>query len=330
MRPQGDSYGAHTVTVFVPGLTGREPWPLAWPRSLARFIARASATAQASEGLTDRTLELFGLAKSTGLAALARLGEGQAPSTQWWVRCDPVHLAVDGDRLLLVDNETVGLTDEEARRLSRVVTEVFAEENGAIEVLAPHRWYLTLPRPRALQVASLAEVTGRNIQNLLPEGDQRYWRTRLNEVQMVLHQALVGSHGGEGSGLCINSVWFWGPGLAPAEAPARFARVYTDDVLFKGAATLTHSSWAPTPASPEEFAHEGPILLVLRGAQGPVQYGDPEGWSVFLEAFVTSWLQPLAKRLAGGSLQELIVVGDRGPAFHLTRRDLWRFWRSWR
>lgn len=330
MRPQSDSSGARTVTVFVPGLTGGDPWPLPWPRSFARFIARASAKTHAGEGLADRTLELFGLAKNTGLAALARLGEGQAPSAQWWVRCDPVHLAVDGDRLLLVDNETIGLADEEARRLSRVVAEVFAEENGAIEVHAPHRWYLTLPRPRALQVASLAEVTGRNIQGLLPEGDQRYWRTRLNEVQMVLHQALVGSHGGEGPGLCINSVWFWGPGLAPVDAPARFARVYTDDALFKGAATLTHGSWAPTPASPEELAHEGPILLVLRGAQGPVQYGDTEGWSVFLEAFVKSWLQPLAKRLAGGSLQELIVVGDRGPAFHLTRRDLWRFWRSWR
>ena len=330
MSPQGGSSSAPTVTVFVPGLTGSDSWPLAWPRSLARFMARARAKTSLSEGLADRTLELFGLTKSTGLAALARLGEGQAPSAQWWVRCDPVHLAVDGDRLLLADNETIGLTGEEAFRLSRVVTEVFAEEGGMIEAHAPNRWYLTLPAPKALRVASLAEVTGHNIQGFLPEGDQRYWRTRLNEVQMVLHQALVGSHGGEGPGLCVNSVWFWGPGFAQVDAPARFARVYTDDVLLKGAARFTQSSWAPTPASAQELAHEGPILLVLRGAQGPVQYGDTEGWSAVLEALVTTWLQPLAKRHADGSLQELVVVGDRGPAFHLTRRDLWRFWRSWR
>ncbi len=330
MSPKGAPFLPHTVTVFVPGLTGRDPWPLAWPRSLASFLARVRTTTTLGEGLAARVLDLFGLHEGIGLAALARLGEGQAPSAQWWARCDPVHLAVDGDRLLLADNETIGLTGEEALRLSRLVAAIFAEEGGTIEVHAPNRWYLTLPSPKALQVATLDEVTGQNIQNFLPLGDQRFWRTRLNEVQMVLHQALVGSHGGEGPRLCVNSVWFWGPGSAPTDAPARFSSVYTDDVLIKGAANITQASCAPAPKSARGLVNEGSILLVLRGAQGPVQYGDTEGWSLFLEALVTSWLRPLAKRLADGSLHELIVVGDRGPAFHLTRRDLWRFWRLWR
>lgn len=330
MSPASGPSSPHTVTVLVPGLTGGDPWPLAWPRSLARFMGRARTQAIPGEGLTDRVLSLFGLPPDTGLAALARLGEGQSPSSHWWVRCDPVHLAVDGDRLLLADNETIGLTSTEALRLSRIVAEVFIEEGGAIEVHAPNRWYLTLSIPKALRVASLAEVTGRNIQNFLPEGDQTFWRTRLNETQMVLHQALMDSHGGEGHGLCVNSVWFWGPGCAPARSPTRFSSVYTDDVLIKGAARITEAFSAHAPEGVQGLAADGSILLVLRGAQGPVQYGDTEGWSVFLEALVTGWLHPLAKHITDGSLQELIVVGDRGPAFHLTRRDLWRFWRSWR
>lgn len=320
----------HTVTILVPGLTGREPWPITWPRALARFLARARTEAIGSAGLARRVLELFGLPEDTGLAALARMGEGHAASAGWWVRCDPVHLAVDGDRLLLADNETIGLTADEAVRLSRLVAELFTEEGGTIEVHAPNRWYLTLPAPKALAVATLAEVTGQNIQNHLPLGDQRFWRTRLNEIQMLLHQALVGSHGGEGPSLCVNSVWFWGPGSAPAKAPSRFSWVYTDDVVLKGAAEITQASSAPAPQGVEGLAQEGPLLLVLRGAEGPVQYGDTEGWSVFLEALVVNWLRPLGRELARGSLHELIVMGDRGPAFHLSRRDLWRFWRSWR
>lgn len=320
---------ADKVTLWVPGLTGGPTWPIPWPRALARLLARAQPGPSLRDGWAERILDLFGLPQTSGLAALTRLGEGQDFDTRWWVRCDPVYLAVDGDRLLLADNETLELAADEAARLSRIVTSVFAEEGGVVEVHAPTRWYLTLPAPEPLVVASLAQVAGHNIQDYLPAGNGRYWQTRLNETQMLLHQALVGSHGGEGLGLCVNSVWFWGPGFAPARSARVFSQVYADDALLKGAAHTTQAPCMPHPSGIDALMGKGDVLVALQGAQGPMQYGDTEAWTVFLEALVASWLIPITERLARGQIQELTIMGDRGPVFCLHRRDLWRFWRSW-
>lgn len=330
MSARRESAAVQRVTVFIPGLTGGPQWPAPWPRSLARVLARAQKEDRLSAGFSERALDLFGLPHTAGLAALARLGEGQAADGRWWVRCDPVYLAVDGDRLLLVDNETLGLAADEAMRLSGLVGSVFAAEGGVIEVCAPTRWYLTLPAPEPLVVASLAEVTGHNVHDYLPTGNSRYWRTRLNEAQMLLHQALIGTHGGEGLGVCVNSVWFWGPGRIAATTARSFSQVYTDDTLLAGAARATQTACAPVPSGPDDLDSRGHVLVVLRGAQGSVQYGDTEGWSAFLETVATSWLQPLTEQLARGAISELVVSGDHGPLFRLTRRDRWRFWRGWR
>jgi len=130
--------------------------------------------------------------------------------------------------------------------------------------------------------------------------------------------------------MCVNSVWFWGPGYAPTTATRTFSHVYTDDVLMSGAAQATHAACTPVPSGCEGVNCEGDVLIVLRGAQGPVQYGDTLAWSAFLEALVAAWLTPLKERLARDQIQELVIGGDRGPMFRLTRRDLWRFWRAWR
>ncbi|MHB8254351.1 MAG: hypothetical protein ACYDEV_11770 [Acidiferrobacter sp.] len=318
------------VTLLVPGLAGGQEWPVAWPRALARLLARAEREDTLREGWAQRALGLFGLPPASGVAALARLGEGGARDERWWVRCDPVHLAVDGDRLLLLDNEMLEIAADEAVRLKGIVASVFAEEGGIVEVYAPTRWYLTLPAPEPLVVSVLTDVIGHNVHDYLPTGNSRYWRTRLNEAQMLLHQALVGSHGGEGAEHCVNSVWFWGGGVVPPVTSRRFTRVYTDDVFWKGVARATQAVDKALPSGPHALDCEGGVLVVLRGARGPVSHGDTQAQSTCLMELMQDWLMPLTKDLARGHIQELTIMGDRGPSYHLTRRDLWRFWRAWR
>ena len=321
---------APAVTLYVPGLHGGAGWPNPPPAAFARALARTRRVEGGDEGYATRALALFGLPPTAGLAALARLGEGQVRDDRWWVRCDPVHLAVDGDRLLLLDNDTLTLDAKEALRLSARVGEIFADEGGVVEALAPTRWYLSLPAPEPLHATAMAEVAGRNIHDYLPAGHARYWRTRLNEAQMVLHEALSAGHGGEAARGEANSVWLWGPGRAPASVPAdpAFTRVWTDDTLVSGMARATGAAVAGEPTGVPELDHAGATLIVLRGAQGAVQYGDTEAWSSFLEAFVAAWWGPLAAAVRARRLARLSLIGDRGPC-HVLERGLWRPLAGW-
>ncbi len=321
---------APAITLYAPGLWGRAGWPERPPAVLTKALSRARRQAWAVEGYTARALALLDLPADAGLAALARLGEGRGPDDRWWVRCDPVHLAADGDRLLLLDNETVTLDTRDAARLGGLVAEVFAADGGVIEIAAPARWYLSLAAPEPLQASDMAEVAGRNIRDFLPGGNARYWRTRLNEAQMVLHEALVGRHGGEASRGEVNSVWLWGPGYAPKVRGAARPRVFSDDVLMTGMARAAQASVAALPAGPADLDLTQSSLIVLRGAQGPVQYGDTGAWLAFLETFVAVWWGPLAAAARAGRLGRLSLIGDRGPV-HTVEPGRWRtLARRWR
>lgn len=313
------------VTVFVPGLQAGGGWPASWPGALTRMLSPGDGPL-AGEGWAPRLLQLFDLPADAGLAALARLGERRAHDARWWARCDPVHLAPDGDRLLLADNETLTLDAAAAERLSAPVAALFQEEGGTLEVLAANRWYLTLPAPEPLSADAPTTLAGRDIHPHLPSGNTRYWRRRLNEAQMVL--APMADVETEASGLAVNSVWFWGAGYAPAARSGPFAEVYSDDVVVGGAACTTGARWEPLPAGPADLGAHGDALIVLRGAQAPAQYGDVTAWEGFLEAMVATWLGPLAQRLRRGDLRAVVVLGERGPTYRLRPARRFRLWRS--
>ena len=321
---------APAVTLYVPGLYGGKGWPKPPPAALTHILARTHRAPGGREGYASRALALFDLPPSAGLAGLARLGEGCVRDDRWWVRCDPVHLAVDGDRLLLLDNDTLTLEAHEAQRLSTRVASVFAVDGGTIEALAPTRWYLSLPNPEPLHAIAIAEVAGRNIHDYLPAGHARYWRTRLNEAQMVLHEALSAGHGGEAGRGEANSIWLWGPGHMPPPAKPAFTHVLTDDVLIRGMAQVTGADGTGLPAGVSHVDYTHSTLIVLRGAQGAVQYGDTEAWTAFLEAFVTAWWKPLAAAVRDRRLARLSLIGDGGPR-HILEPGWWRaFTRRWR
>lgn len=320
----------HAITLYVPALVSRWGEAAAWPPRLHAIISRARSMPLAASGWGGRTLSLFGLPEDTGLAATARLGEGLEPDAGWWVRCDPVHLAVHGDRLVLTDNDQLALDLDQAWALSEAVTSVFSEEGGAVQVCAPNRWYLTLPAPEPLLALPLAQIIGRNIHDYLPSGNGPYWRVRLTEMQMLLHQRLAGAHGGEGPAGSVNSVWFWGAGFAPSPGERIFDTVYTDDVLVRGAAHGAGSQTLPLPLKSEDIHIEGSVLLAWPRTHGLAEPEDAAPRKQVLEALMAEWIAPLIDRLRRKECEELILLGDQGPVFHWGRGDLWRFWRSWR
>lgn len=308
------------VTLYVPPLG-----TVAAPALLARRLRRARVVPDGRDAAARRAA-LFGLSAAAGLAAVARVGEGARADDAWWVRCDPVHLGVYGNRLLLTDPGILTLTAGEAQQLTALLNPLFADEGGHIEPLAPLRWYLTLPQPPLLRATAITQIAGCNVNDYLPEGDHHYWRQRLNEAQMLLHQVLPNAHGGEAQGVAVNSIWFWGPGYAPSATQVPYSALYTDDVIARGAARLAGVAVYDLPADGTEMEWHGDCLIALPEAMGTA-VGGPAVITDVLTAVVQRWIEPLQAAVAAGQVGRGIVIGDAGPQWCIDRGDRWRFWR---
>lgn len=318
-----------SLTLYVPGLFGEGDDRKAWPPFLRRWLARAQKTPGPVAEYEARLLSLWGMPSGVGLAALARIGEGLVGDDRWWIRADPVYLAIHGDNLILTEADLTDVAREEITRLASSVRDLFVSEQGVLEVVAPDRWYLTLPTPPSFSGASLKEVLGRSIDNYLPDGDRRFWRARLNEVQMVLHQSQSDCHGGEGVGIRFNSVWFWGAGRAPVSYQGPYDAIITEDVLQIGIARVAGahrhqgSYDIPTLATVGHvFVDLSALFVLMPGAQ-PVF--DEQAF----QAIMDTWLCPAGQALKAQKIEFLRLVADRGPVLTLRRADMGRWWQSW-
>lgn len=312
--------GRLIVTLYVPALGAT-----AAPAPLARLLRRARAVPDRRDP-QSRQAALFGLPALAGRAAVGRMGEGASADRAWWVRCDPVHLAVYGNRLMLTDPDLLVLTDDDARRLAALVEPLFADDGGRIEPLAPRRWYLTLPQPPALQATGIAPTAGCDINDYLPAGDRHYWHRRLNEAQMLLHQVLPQAHGGEAPGIAVNSIWFWGPGYLPASTTLPYSAIYADDVIARGAARLAGVTAHDLPADGTKMEYQGSSLIVLPRTSTGAEVG-PSVTTDELIAVAQRWVEPLQAAVAAGRIDGGVIIGDSGPQWHIGRGDRWRFWR---
>lgn len=317
--------------LFWPASSGNEPYRgLALP-TLETLLARGRRAAIAGASLERWLAAEYRLPEGLPLAPYSLRGERGEPGSHCWMRADPVHFKAHGDRLILADASRLAVTAEEARAFTEALNKHFAAE--AFEFLAPcpQRWYLrTADEPR-LRTTPTAEAAGRNVEPLLPAGnDGARWRKIVNEAQMLLHQHPLNDAREERGELAVNSVWLWGAGRDHKLA-APFDAVWTDEPLAAGLAAASGVAARPLPASaallPEE-RRDGAQLVVL---PLPVTaYGDVADWRDAVMGLEQSWFAPLLTRLKGAALQSVTLHAlgpDHGCDTALTRMDLLRFWK---
>lgn len=266
-------------------------------------------------GLAARLFALFGLdASSPPVAAVTRLADGGAPDKGWWLRADPVHLQIAGDRLILTAPGILRVSRAEAAALVDAIQLAFASDGWCLEARHPSRWYLRLPRPAAIRTTPLAEVVGHDIQPFLPQGDDGgAWRRHLNEVQMILAGTAINAEREARGEPTINSVWFWGEGALPVPPAARFVQVWSDELVGSGLASLTATRRSDLPADAHAWLAQASIpgehLLVLTNPLADA--GDP-GLVGQLER---DWFRPLVDALHRNDLAHLRIFGERGPGY---------------
>ena len=323
----------HTVTLFIPALF----WPHAsidHEMPLAPLLRKLIGRGDASQARCDEEsawlCEQFGVTKQADWpsAPIAVFGAGTPPGDEFWLCADPVHLQVNRDQLILQAPETLSITDAEAASLCAALNLHFAADH--LTFLAPqsHRWYLRTARAARIHTSSLAQAAGRDVDRMLPEGEERMaWHRVFNEVQMLLHAHPVNEEREQRGALAINSLWFSGGGTLP-RVHTSFKAVIGSSALARGLAKLAEIPFAP--AEPGMAITADNVLIELCDAATASLRLDPVGWKDALENMERRWFAPFAALLKKGSIGELVIAtiaSGHSYRWYVSRLHLWRLWR---
>jgi hypothetical protein len=219
------------------------------------------------------------------------------------------------------------LSHQEADALATAIGQHFGADLSPLP-LHPQRWYLRFPQAPRLTTTPLSVAAGRDIEPLLPQGnDAMQFRARLNELQMLLHEHPVNQAREARGDLPANSLWLWGGGCLPA-ARAMPVPVYARNVEAQALGAFCGARVQALPAHLDTQLLESDGIFLLDALSPSGQYGDAYGWREALRELERDWFVPL-----GGALRRIGPNGLRlldpvnGVALHLHASDAWRLWR---
>ncbi|MEQ1881569.1 MAG: hypothetical protein ABL878_11430 [Burkholderiales bacterium] len=268
----------------------------------------------------------FGVARQQDwpVAPLTGLGLGLDIGTGYWLHADPVQLAVDRDRLVLNTRNHISATHTTA--LLESLNQHFASSGLQFHAPQTNHWFVNSPQAPLLRTTTLANAMGRNIDRLLPTGqDGKTWQALFNETQMLLHEHPVNVEREQQGESPVNSLWFWGGGTLPAAA-APYDAVFGHSPLLKGLCRQAGVAMQPVPG--QFLATGGQGLFVELAEAVPT-----DRWRESLCEQDTTWFRPIAQALRAGHLSELriaTVQNGRSLEWVCRRSDAWKFWRRQR
>lgn len=319
------------LTLLVPGLLLPEAvlvdtvFDLKAP-ALSLLLGRGQRVATVPDWLE----RAFGLAAPLPAAALRKVGRGETAEGVW-ICLDPVHWQVAREGISLADPAQLELTAAEAAALVAAVQPLLAEW-GELAAGSPQHWELRLARSLLLETRPLADGIGLPVDPGLPAGlDGEKWRHLLAEMQTVLHAHKINRQREARGQPTVTSLWPWGVGSLPQQAPAAFDVVWAADPVVDGLCALAD---VPCIAPPARFQPaSGNVLCRIDNLVGPARTRDGLAWRAALTALEHDWIAPAVAALKKGECRALRVVGTnvhgapRAAGYSLVRGNLWRFWR---
>jgi hypothetical protein len=286
--------------------------PGTFPAAIARMLGRADVATGGEAGSRAQLARHFDiLPRNWAVAALTRRLDAGDAATGAWLRSDPAFVRPDinGARLLACgDGLPMDAADVDA--LLPALRPLFGDAGFPIDAPVPSRWYLHLPREARLpRFVPPEDALGADLFDTLPgEGEDtpeaRRWRGLLSEVQVVLHNHPWNARRVARGLPPVNSLWFWGGGVAPDHVRARgFDAVATDDAELRA---LAGSAGCRGVDPGQADAVENAVLVDLRHLRSA------EALAVSLEAH---------------GARTLVLDFADGHAMSLSPGHRWRFWR---
>jgi len=244
------------------------------------------------------------------------------------LRADPVYLEADRDCVRLLSADLADLELAQARQLIDEINTQFSDEPWMLVPGTARRWYLLLDDEAAIVTHSPAAVLGDNIHDFMPGGEgQRYWRSIVNEIQMLMFSSPVNQRRQADGRVPASSLWLWGEGAAPPVLSLPWVGVYGDEAVVGGMGLQAGLPVAPVPATAQR-------LLAMAPPAGQIlcQPALTAGWPGLL-AFNHDWALPLYKALQRGSgfrsrpqLDSLEILTGNGVSYALSagKRRWWQ------
>jgi len=306
--------------------------------TLETLLAKSSQTHQPSQGLEAWLCHAFGVTKQQNwpIAPILLQAENSdlvLAGKDYWLRADPVHLRIEQNHILLADSQMFKISVKESNQLADIVNQHFAEDELVFLPLSPDRWYVRMEKAPNIQLHTISQIAGTNINNFLPSGeDKAIWHNRFNEIQMLLHEHPINQARQDRGELAINSLWFWGGGRMPQSAASAYTQIWSNEMLPRALALVSGAQHINLPANAEiwqKTAKHGNHLIVLDALWRKTQYNNVHGWREDLKAFEQNWFAPLYTALKKGQITQLTLTAiEKNIArdFTVTRKDLWKFW----
>lgn len=290
--------------------------------ALAKALGRADRLAVGEAGARAQLQRQFDVSgDGWPVAAITRQCDAGDAAMETWLRADPawVRPEMTGARLFGF-GDRLGVSQQDVDALLPALQPVFADAGLALDAPTPSRWYLRLPPGARLPAfVDADDALGTDVFDHQPQGVTddaslgRYWRSLLNDAQVILHNHPRNAQRVAAGLPPINSLWFWGAGPYPAQVTTAHAAVYTDDVLLR---SLANAAAVDVHPFPERWQPSLPQSLVdLRQARD-------------IDALARDWLLPAIGALSRGTLETVILDGMDGSRFLLKRGQHWRVWRK--
>lgn len=297
--------------------------------ALQKMLARGQSQSCREDSLEDWLGRAFGV-QDGAVAAVTARADGLETGEFYWLRADPVHLRLQRDQMVL--QALLNVAADEANALCASLNAQFADDG--VQFFAPHpqRWYVRLPVVPQMHTQPLAAVIGSDVQRSLPQGaDALRWHQIFNEIQMLFFEHPVNQAREERGALAMNSVWFWGGGVAMPNLLQPCDLVCGESELAMALAQVAGVKSAPWSLA--AMPAEGATLLVWDGLQRAIQAGDLDEWRSVLMQFERECALPVLAAMRTGDVQSVrldVLRENAAQSFVLQRSDIWKVWRRTR
>lgn len=327
------------VTLWIPGLLDHfQPDHQAWWSGSAfqTLLNKADVYPLKPYSFIERASQLFHQPQTLSAAAtMASVELTDFDPQAFWLKVDPVQMIPDRDTLVLVSAQDLDITQAESQALLDAFNQHFAQDGVKLEWGANDSWYMHLPQAVDLQTTDLAQANYRNLHGLYPSGHAgAYWRTLMNEVQMLFYQHPVNLARRELGQAEINSVWVWGEGQVKLDniQMRPQAKIWGHHAYLKGLANLAQAQFEKPPSDHQAWCLDRAqqahfITLDLK----PLMESDIETTdNQLLLNLEKDWMQGLLEDLKQGRIHSLFIDLGGTKGFLIEPSHLRRFWRRWR
>lgn len=306
--------------------------------ALEAILAKSQSILSHSQSMEEWLCQSFGVSKQQDWPVAPIMlqlddTDNRLNRDEFWLRADPVHLRIENNHILLADSQVFTISLEDSRQFAATLNQCFINRGIRFLPLHPDRWYLSITHIPRLQTRLLSEVAGKNINNLLPLGqDSPAWHNIFNEIQMLLHNHLVNQDREARGELAINSVWFWGGGVMPERICSSFSHIWSDHAFAHALAIASGTAHDQLPQHAtawQQSSQPGNHLIILDALGGKIQYKNMYEWRKCLSSLEHSWFAPLLEALKKGKISQLKItaLSESGTRdFVMTPASLWKFW----